>query len=118
MVNPFEAIGLDRVDYIVDASARGGRIDIRTGRRPMTSVARRRRGGSLAPETSSKLAQEERTKIIIAPFVGFIDLGEAKPNKTPADSAPSTHGYGLTPWHLDAKGEYGPKHCPDKKQWC
>ena len=30
----------------------------------------------LAPETWSKLAQDERTQIVIAPFVGFFDLGK------------------------------------------
>jgi uncharacterized protein len=40
---------------------------------------------ALAPETWSKLAGDERTKIIIAPFVGFFDLGEPEPHEIPDD---------------------------------
>ncbi len=39
----------------------------------------------LAPETWSKLAEDERTKVIIAPFVGFFDLGKLDPNEIPDD---------------------------------
>ena len=39
----------------------------------------------LAPETWSKLAEDERTKIIIAPFVGFFDLGKLLPHEIPDD---------------------------------
>src|ERR1700687_1889934 len=39
----------------------------------------------LAPETWSKLAEDERTKIIIAPFVGFFDLGNLEPLEIPDD---------------------------------
>ncbi len=39
----------------------------------------------LAPETWSKLAENERTKIIIAPFAGFFDLGNLGPLETPDD---------------------------------
>jgi uncharacterized protein len=38
-----------------------------------------------APETWSKLAEDERTKIIIAPFVGFFDLGKLDPHEIPDD---------------------------------
>jgi uncharacterized protein len=39
----------------------------------------------LAPETWSRLAEDERTKIIIAPFAGFFDLGDLVPNEAPVD---------------------------------
>jgi uncharacterized protein len=38
-----------------------------------------------APETWSKLAEDERTKIIIAPFVGFFDVGGLEPLEIPTD---------------------------------
>jgi uncharacterized protein len=40
---------------------------------------------ALAPEIWSALAEDERTKIIVAPFVGFFDLEELAPHETPAD---------------------------------
>jgi len=40
----------------------------------------------LAPETWSKLAEDERTRIIIAPFVGFFDLGHLAPHEVPVTS--------------------------------
>jgi uncharacterized protein len=40
---------------------------------------------ALAPETWSALAKDERTKIIIAPFVGFFDLGDLAPPEVPVD---------------------------------
>jgi uncharacterized protein len=40
---------------------------------------------ALAPATWSKLVEDERTKIIIEPFVGFFDLGGLAPNEIPAD---------------------------------
>ena len=40
---------------------------------------------ALAPETWSKLAEDERTRIIIAPFVGFFDLGHLAPYEVPVD---------------------------------
>jgi uncharacterized protein len=40
---------------------------------------------ALAPETWSALAEDERTKIIIAPFVGFFDLGYLAPHEVPVD---------------------------------
>jgi uncharacterized protein len=39
----------------------------------------------LAPETWSKLAEDERTEVVIAPFVGFFDLGGFDPHEVPAD---------------------------------
>jgi uncharacterized protein len=39
----------------------------------------------LAPETWSKLAEDERAKIIIAPFAGFFDLGGLAPHEIPVD---------------------------------
>jgi uncharacterized protein len=39
----------------------------------------------LAPETWSKLAEDERTKIVIAPFIGFFDLGKLDPHEIPDD---------------------------------
>jgi uncharacterized protein len=39
----------------------------------------------LAPETWSALAEDERTQIIIAPFVGFFDLGEFLPHEVRLD---------------------------------
>lgn len=39
---------------------------------------------ALAPKTWTALARDERTSIIIAPFVGFVDLGE-KPHDAPVD---------------------------------
>lgn len=40
---------------------------------------------ALAPETWSKLLEDERTKIIIEPFVGFFDLGDLARGDIPAD---------------------------------
>lgn len=40
---------------------------------------------ALAPETWSKLIEDERTQIIIQPFVGFFDLGDLAPDEIPAD---------------------------------
>lgn len=40
---------------------------------------------ALAPETWSGLVEDERTKIIIEPFVGFFDLGSLAPGEVPAD---------------------------------
>lgn len=40
---------------------------------------------TLAPETWSKLAEDERTKVILQPFVGFFDLDELAPHEVPAD---------------------------------
>jgi uncharacterized protein len=40
---------------------------------------------ALAPETWSALAEDERTKIFIAPFVGFFDLGYLAPHEVPVD---------------------------------
>ena len=39
----------------------------------------------LAPETWSALAQDERTKVVLAPFAGFFDLGDLAPHEVPAD---------------------------------
>jgi hypothetical protein len=39
----------------------------------------------LAPATGSKLVEDERTKVIIGPFVGFFDLGGRASNESPAD---------------------------------
>jgi uncharacterized protein len=39
----------------------------------------------LAPETWSALLEDERTKTIIAPFVGFFDIGNIEPNEIPDD---------------------------------
>jgi uncharacterized protein len=39
----------------------------------------------LAPETWSRLAEDERTRIILAPFVGFADLGDLEPLEVPDD---------------------------------
>ena len=39
----------------------------------------------LAPETWSRLAEDERAKIILAPFVGFFDLGKLAPHEIPDD---------------------------------
>src|SRR5262249_16349800 len=40
---------------------------------------------ALAPETWSALVEDERTNIIIAPFVGFFDLGTLEPHEIPDD---------------------------------
>jgi uncharacterized protein len=40
---------------------------------------------ALDPETWSKLAEDKRTNIIIAPFVGFFDLGKPEPHEIPDD---------------------------------
>ena len=40
---------------------------------------------TLAPETWSALVEDERTNIIIAPFVGFFDLGTLGPHEIPND---------------------------------
>jgi uncharacterized protein len=39
----------------------------------------------LAPETWSALAEDARTKVIIAPFVGFFDIGQIEPTELPQD---------------------------------
>lgn len=39
----------------------------------------------LAPETWSRLAEDERTKVVLAPFAGFFDLGRVAPREVPAD---------------------------------
>jgi uncharacterized protein len=39
----------------------------------------------LAPETWSALVEDERTKIIIAPFAGFFDFGKVEPHEIPDD---------------------------------
>jgi uncharacterized protein len=41
---------------------------------------------ALAPATWSALVDDERTKIIIAPFVGFFDLGTLEPRESPANN--------------------------------
>jgi Carboxymuconolactone decarboxylase family len=41
---------------------------------------------TLAPATWSKLVEDERTKIVIEPFVGFFDLGGLAPNESPANT--------------------------------
>jgi uncharacterized protein len=43
------------------------------------------RAMALAPATWSKLVEDERTKIIIEPFVGFFNLDELAANEIPAD---------------------------------
>jgi uncharacterized protein len=40
---------------------------------------------TLAPDTWSALVEDERTKSIIVPFVGFFDLGEFEPDEIPDD---------------------------------
>jgi uncharacterized protein len=40
---------------------------------------------ALAPETWSALVEDERTNIIIVPFVGFFDLGTLEPHEIPDD---------------------------------
>jgi uncharacterized protein len=40
---------------------------------------------ALAPETWSALVEDDRTNIIIAPFVGFFDLGTDEPHEIPDD---------------------------------
>jgi uncharacterized protein len=40
---------------------------------------------TLAPETRSALVEDERTKAIIAPFVGFFDIDKLEPNEIPDD---------------------------------
>jgi uncharacterized protein len=39
----------------------------------------------LAPQTWSALVEDARTKIIIAPFVGFFDIGQLEPHEVPDD---------------------------------
>jgi uncharacterized protein len=39
----------------------------------------------LAPETWSALVEDARTKAIIAPFVGFFDIGQIEPHEVPDD---------------------------------
>jgi uncharacterized protein len=39
----------------------------------------------LAPETWSRLAEDERTRIILAPFAGFFDIGRLEPEEIPDD---------------------------------
>ncbi len=43
------------------------------------------RAMALAPATWSKLVEDERTKIIVEPFVGFVDIGGVDPNEIPDD---------------------------------
>jgi uncharacterized protein len=43
------------------------------------------RAMALAPATWSKLVEDERTKIIIEPFVGFFDVGGLDSNEVPDD---------------------------------
>lgn len=43
------------------------------------------RAMALAPATWSKLVEDERTKIIVEPFVGFFDIGGVDPNEIPDD---------------------------------
>ena len=43
------------------------------------------RAMALAPATWSKLVEDERTKIIVKPFVGFFDIGGVDPNEIPDD---------------------------------
>ena len=40
---------------------------------------------ALAPETWHALVEDERTQIIIEPFIGFFDLGELEPHDIPAN---------------------------------
>jgi uncharacterized protein len=40
---------------------------------------------ALAPQTWNALIEDERTKVIIQPFVGFFDLGEREPDEIPAN---------------------------------
>ena len=40
---------------------------------------------ALAPETWNALIEDERTNVIIQPFLGFFDLGELKPDEIPAN---------------------------------
>jgi len=54
---------------------------------------------ALAPETWSKLAEDERTRIIIAPFVGFFDLGHLAPHKSPSHRRQARRGRCLDPAH-------------------
>jgi uncharacterized protein len=39
----------------------------------------------LAPDTWSALVEDDRTKTIIAPFVGFFDIGKIEPHEIPDD---------------------------------
>jgi uncharacterized protein len=39
----------------------------------------------LAPETWSRLAQDERANVILSPFAGFLDLDDLEPLKIPPD---------------------------------
>ena len=43
------------------------------------------RAMALAPATWSKLVEDERTKIIVEPFIGFFDIGGVDPNEIPDD---------------------------------
>jgi uncharacterized protein len=40
---------------------------------------------ALAPEVWSAIVEDERTQIIIAPFVGFFDIGKIEPHEIPDD---------------------------------
>jgi uncharacterized protein len=40
---------------------------------------------ALAPETWSALVEDERTQVLIHPFVGFFDLDDHGPHETPAN---------------------------------
>jgi uncharacterized protein len=40
---------------------------------------------ALAPETWNALIEDERTKVIIEPFLGFFDLGELDPEDVPGN---------------------------------
>jgi hypothetical protein len=40
---------------------------------------------TLAPETWSRLVEDERTQILIRPFVGFFDLEPQQPDQLPSN---------------------------------
>ncbi|MGE0007434.1 MAG: UPF0149 family protein [Parvibaculaceae bacterium] len=39
----------------------------------------------VVPETWSNLVEDERTRVIVAPFAGFFDIGNLAPHEVPAD---------------------------------
>ena len=41
---------------------------------------------TLAPATWSGLVEDERTKVVLEPFIGFFDLGGPRPEVGPSDS--------------------------------
>jgi uncharacterized protein len=41
---------------------------------------------TLAPATWSRLAEDERTQILVRPFVGFFDLEPHEPDESPANA--------------------------------